>query len=112
MIQGFDNREGKIWLNGKLVEWNDSKIHVLNHGLHYASSVFEGERAYNGKIFKSEEHTQRFFEGAQTMDMEIPFTQSEILNAKKELIISNGLKDAYVRPIAVSYTHLRAHETQ
>ena len=100
MIQGFDNREGKIWLNGKLVEWNDSKIHVLNHGLHYASSVFEGERAYNGKIFKSEEHTQRFFEGAQTMDMEIPFTQSEILNAKKELIISNGLKDAYFRPIA------------
>ena len=84
MIQGFDNREGKIWLNGKLVEWNDSKIHVLNHGLHYASSVFEGERAYNGKIFKSEEHTQRFFEGAQIMDMEIPFTQSEILNAKKQ----------------------------
>ena len=96
MIQGFDNREGKIWLNGKLVDWNDSKIHVLNHGLHYASSVFEGERAYNGKIFKSEEHTQRFFEGAKTMDMEIPFTQSEILNAKKELITSN----------AVSYTHL------
>ena len=53
VIEGFDNREGKIWLNGKLVEWNDSKIHVLNHGLHYASSVFEGERAYNGKIFKS-----------------------------------------------------------
>ena len=112
MIQGFDNREGKIWLNGKLVEWNDSKIHVLNHGLHYASSVFEGERAYNGKIFKSEEHTQRFFEGAQTMDMEIPFTQSEILNAKKELIISNGLKDAYVRPIAWRGSEMMAVSAQ
>ena len=112
MIQGFDNREGKIWLNGKLVEWNDSKIHVLNHGLHYASSVFEGERAYNGKIFKSEEHTQRFFEGAQTMDMKIPFTQSEILNAKKELIISNGLKDAYVRPIAWRGSEMMAVSAQ
>ena len=112
MIQGFDNREGKIWLNGKLVEWNDSKIHVLNHGLHYASSVFEGERAYNGKIFKSEEHTQRFFEGAKTMDMEIPFTQSEILNAKKELIISNGLKDAYVRPIAWRGSEMMAVSAQ
>ena len=112
MIQGFDNREGKIWFNGKLVEWNDSKIHVLNHGLHYASSVFEGERAYNGKIFKSEEHTQRFFEGAQTMDMEIPFTQSEILNAKKELIISNGLKDAYVRPIAWRGSEMMAVSAQ
>ena len=112
MLQGFDNREGKIWLNGKLVEWNDSKIHVLNHGLHYASSVFEGERAYNGKIFKSEEHTQRFFEGAQTMDMEIPFTQSEILNAKKELIISNGLKDAYVRPIAWRGSEMMAVSAQ
>ena len=112
MIQGFDNREGKIWLNGKLVEWNDSKIHVLNHGLHYASSVFEGERSYNGKIFKSEEHTQRFFEGAQTMDMEIPFTQSEILNAKKELIISNGLKDAYVRPIAWRGSEMMAVSAQ
>ena len=112
MIQGFDNREGKIWFNGKLVEWNDTKIHVLNHGLHYASSVFEGERAYNGKIFKSEEHTQRFFEGAQTMDMEIPFTQSEILNAKKELIISNSLKDAYVRPIAWRGSEMMAVSAQ
>ena len=112
MIQGFDNREGKIWLNGKLVEWNDSKIHVLNHGLHYASSVFEGERAYNGKIFKSEEHTQRFFEGATNYGYGNTFTQSEILNAKKELIISNGLKDAYVRPIAWRGSEMMAVSAQ
>ena len=85
MNQGFDNREGKIWLNGKLVEWNESKTHVLNHGLHYASSVFEGERAYNGKIFKSEEHTKRFFDGARVMDMKIPFLQTDILNAKDDV---------------------------
>ena len=87
MSGSYDDRDGKIWMNGKLIEWRDANVHILTHAMHYASSVFEGERAYNGKIFKSEEHTQRFFDGAQTMDMKIPFTQSEILNAKKELII-------------------------
>ena len=112
MIQGFDNREGKIWLNGKLVDWNESKTHVLNHGLHYASSVFEGERAYNGKIFKSEEHTKRFFDGARVMDMKIPFLQTDILNAKDELIKANGLENAYVRPIAWRGSEMMAVSAQ
>ena len=67
MNQSFDNRDGKIWLNGKLIDWKNANIHVLNHGLHYASSVFEGERAYKGKVFKSREHTERLFEAAKTM---------------------------------------------
>ena len=82
MDQSFDNRDGKIWLNGKLIDWKNANIHVLNHGLHYASSVFEGERAYKGKVFKSREHTERLFEAAKTMDMVIPFDIDEILLQK------------------------------
>ena len=100
MIQGFDNREGKIWLNGKLVEWNDSKIHVLNHGLHYASSVFEGERAYNGKIFKSVLHSQRLLKSAKMVDFEIPYSVDEIEKAKYDALRANKLEDAYVRAVA------------
>jgi branched-subunit amino acid aminotransferase/4-amino-4-deoxychorismate lyase len=77
----FDDRDGFIWFDGKLVPWRDAKIHVLTHGLHYASSVFEGERVYSGRIYKLAEHTARLFESARILDMEIPFTEKEIFDA-------------------------------
>ena len=87
-------------MNGKFVPWNDAKCHVITQGLHYASSVFEGERAYKGKIFKSEEHTKRLFKSAETVGIKIPYTQEEINQAKDELISKMGYQDCYVRPIA------------
>jgi len=110
--QSFDNREGKIWLNGQLIDWKKANIHVLNHGLHYASSVFEGERAYNGKVFKSKEHTERLFNAAKTMDMIIPFTLDDILHAKDELLRANNLSDAYVRPIVWRGSEMMAVSAQ
>ena len=77
-IVPFDQREGVIWFNGEFVPWKDAKVHVLTHGLHYASAVFEGERAYGGEIFKLTEHTQRLFDSAEMLDMKIPFTVAEI----------------------------------
>ena len=112
MDQSFDNREGKIWLNGQLIDWKKANIHVLNHGLHYASSVFEGERAYNGKVFKSKEHTERLFNAAKTMDMIIPFTLDDILHAKDELLRANNLSDAYVRPIVWRGSEMMAVSAQ
>ena len=112
MDQSFDNREGKIWLNGQLIDWKKANIHVLNHGLHYASSVFEGERAYNGKVFKSKEHTERLFNAAKTMDMIIPYTVDDILHAKEELLRSNSLSDAYVRPIVWRGSEMMAVSAQ
>ncbi len=108
----FDNKDGKIWFNGNLVEWNSANIHVLNHGLHYASSVFEGERAYNGKIFKSKDHTLRLFNAAEVMDMKIPFTVEEIIKAKDDLIISNSLSNAYVRPVVWRGSEMMAVSAQ
>ncbi|MDA9864991.1 branched-chain amino acid aminotransferase [Pelagibacterales bacterium] len=95
----FDNRDGLIWMNGEFIAWNDAKCHVITQGMHYASSVFEGERAYKGKIFKSEEHTNRLFKSANTLGMEIPFTERQINDAKDELIQKMELHDCYVRPI-------------
>ena len=112
MDQSFDNREGKIWLNGQLIDWKKANIHVLNHGLHYASAVFEGERAYNGKVFKSKEHTERLFNAAKTMDMIIPFTLDDILHAKDELLRANSLSDAYVRPIVWRGSEMMAVSAQ
>ena len=100
MLKNFENRDGWIWYDGKFVEWNNAKTHVISQGLHYASAVFEGERAYNGKIFKSEEHTKRFFKSAQTVGIKIPFTENEINNAKDKLVIKMNYKDCYVRPFA------------
>ena len=80
----FDNREGYIWYNGNIVDWRTANVHVLNHGLHYASCVFEGERAYNGKIFETEQHTARLFKSAESLDMKIPFTKEEVLAAISE----------------------------
>ncbi|MGE0240381.1 MAG: branched-chain amino acid aminotransferase [Parvibaculaceae bacterium] len=99
-IVPFDQREGVIWMNGEFVPWKDAKIHVLSHGLHYGSGVFEGERAYGGEIFKLTEHTQRLFDSAEILDMKIPYTVAEIDAACRETLKRQGFADAYVRPIA------------
>ena len=96
----FDKLGGHIWFNGEFVPWADAHIHVLTHGLHYASAVFEGERAYEGKIFKLEEHTERLFHSADVLGFKIPFTQDEINRACNEEVARQGLRNAYVRPIA------------
>lgn len=96
----FHDRDGFIWFDGKLVPWREATLHVLSHGLHYASAVFEGERAYGGEIFKLREHTLRLFEGARTLDFEIPYTVEEIDAACRETVKANNLVDCYVRPIA------------
>ncbi len=99
-MAGYDDRDGFIWMDGKLVEWRDAKVHILSHALHYASAVFEGERCYNGKIFKSTEHSERLLQSGQLLDMPIPYTAAQIDAAKAEVLAANGLTDAYVRAIA------------
>jgi branched-chain amino acid aminotransferase len=96
----YDQREGFIWLNGKLVPWNDATLHVLTHGLHYASAVFEGMRAYDGEIFKLTEHDQRLHDSAKIMDFAIPYSVAELDKAAREVLRANNLTDAYIRPIA------------
>lgn len=96
----FDQRDGYIWMNGKLVEWKDAKLHVLSHGLHYGSCVFEGERAYGGVIFKSREHSERFHNSARLLDFDIPYSVDEIEAAKKLVVEKNGMQSCYVRPVA------------
>ena len=95
----YDKRTGKIWYNSEMVNWKDARVHILNHGLHYASCVFEGERVYNGEIFKLEEHTQRLFYSAKRMGIQIPYTEKEINNACKEIILIQKVNDGYVRPV-------------
>ena len=95
----YDKRSGKIWFNGKTVEWADANIHILNHGLHYASCVFEGERVYEGEIFKLEEHTERLFYSAKRMGIIVPYTQAEINEACKNIINIQKVQNGYVRPI-------------
>lgn len=108
----FDDRDGAIWFNGKMIPWREAKVHVLTHGLHYASSVFEGERAYGGQIFKSDEHTTRFFRSAELMGFDIPFTHSEINAAKDAVVKANGHPDAYVRPVAFRGSEMMAVSAQ
>jgi hypothetical protein len=96
----FDQLEGEIWFNGEFVPWKDAKIHVLTHGLHYASAVFEGERAYGGEIFKLTEHTERLHRSADILGFKIPYSVAEIDQACVELLARQGFEDAYVRPIA------------
>ena len=96
----FDDRDGWIWLDGRFVPWREAKVHVLTHGLHYASSVFEGERMYGGEIFELTAHTERLFKSAEILDFRIPYTVSEIDEACKATCEKNGLTDCYVRPIA------------
>ena len=99
-MAGYDDRDGKIWMDGQLVDWRDANVHILTHALHYASSVFEGERAYNGKIFKSVEHSERLLKSGEMLDMPIPYTVEEIEAAKKAVLDANGLTDAYIRVVA------------
>ncbi|MEL7273443.1 MAG: branched-chain amino acid aminotransferase [Pseudomonadota bacterium] len=96
----FDQLEGDIWYNGEFVKWADAQVHVLTHGLHYASSVFEGQRAYGGEIFELTKHTQRLHKSAELLGFEIPYSVEEIDNACKETLKRMGLKNAYLRPIA------------
>jgi branched-chain amino acid aminotransferase len=99
-LMPYDDRDGFIWFNGELVPWRDAKLHMLSHGLHYASAVFEGERAYGGKIFKLTEHSQRLYDGAKTLDFDIPYSVAEIDEACRQTVKANNLVDCYVRPIA------------
>ncbi|MEL6365106.1 MAG: branched-chain amino acid aminotransferase [Pseudomonadota bacterium] len=112
MVPAFDDRDGLIWKNGELVDWRDAKVHVLNHGLHYASAVFEGERAYNRVIFKLHEHTERLFASARSLSFEIPYTVEEIDAACDQVVRENGLVDAYVRPIAWRGSEMMAVSAQ
>ena len=96
----FDKRSGKIWYNNELIEWQDAKCHVISHGLHYASLVFEGERVYDGEIFKLEEHTDRLFYSANRLDMKIPYTKKEFNEATKKIVSVQNIKNGYVRPFA------------
>ena len=105
--QSYDRLQGVIWYDGKLVPWEQANLHVLSHGLHYASAVFEGERAYGGHIFKSKEHAERLKRSAEILDFEIPYSVDEIVAAKKLVVDKNGRKEAYVRPA----DHLRARES-
>lgn len=100
MDGAYDDRDGKIWMDGQLLDWRNAKVHVLTHALHYASSVFEGERCYNGKIFKDREHAERLHFSANCLDFQIPYTVDELIAAKAETLQANGLTDAYVRAFA------------
>ena len=96
----FSDRDGLIWIDGKILPWRDAKVHILTHGLHYASAVFEGERCYSGNIFKSQEHSERLVRSADLIDMKMTMTVDQINQAKEEILEANKLKDAYLRPVA------------
>ena len=96
----FDNRDGWLWLDGSLVPWRDARLHVLSHGLHYASAVFEGERAYAGNIFRLRDHTDRLINSGRILSFEIPYSAEQIDAASDAVLKANGLTDGYVRPIA------------
>ncbi len=111
-ILPFDDRDGQIWWDGKLTPWRDVRPHVLTHGLHYASAVFEGERAYAGNIFKLREHTERLISSGRILGFEIPYSADEIDAACKQVLAANGLTDAYVRPIAYRGSEMLAVSAQ
>ena len=96
----YHDRDGFIWFDGKLTPWRDANVHVLTHGLHYASAVFEGERLYGGEIFKLREHTLRLIESGRMLDFEIPYSEDEIDAACRLAVTANNLTDGYIRPIA------------
>jgi branched-chain amino acid aminotransferase len=111
-IMPFDDRDGWIWMDGQIIPWREAKVHVLTHGLHYASSVFEGERMYGGEIYKLQEHTERLFASARELDFEIPYTIEQINQACRDICARNGLTDAYVRPVAWRGTEMMAVSAQ
>ena len=94
----YDQRSGKIWFNNELCEWQDARVHIISHGMHYASLVFEGLRVYNKKIFKLKEHTERLFNSAKILDMKIPYSFDEIIEATKKLVSNQGIENGYIRP--------------
>ena len=108
----YDKRDGKIWYNKALVDWGDVKIHVLNHGLHYASCVFEGLRVYDGEIFKLEEHTSRFFHSAKRMGFDIPYSEDEINKSSREIVKVQKVQNGYVRPVAWRGSEMMAISAQ
>ena len=108
----YDKRSGKIWYNDQLVDWSDVKLHVLSHGLHYASCVFEGERVYDGSIFKLEEHTSRFFHSARRMGFEIPYSEEQINIASNKIIATQNVENGYVRPVAWRGSEMMAISAQ
>ena len=108
----FDLRDGSLWYDGKLVPWKDAKTHVLTHGLHYASCVFEGERIYSGRIYKLAEHTHRLFESARILGMKIPYTEDEISAACMEAAKAQDIVDGYVRPVVFRGSEMMAVSAQ
>ena len=108
----YDKRSGKIWFNGDLVDWKDARVHLLNHGLHYASCVFEGVRVYDGEIFKLEEHTDRLFHSAKRMGIVMPYTPKDINKASKEIIVVQKIQNGYVRPVAWRGSEMMAISAQ
>ena len=99
-MAGYDDRDGSIWMDGKLIDWRDARVHVLTHAMHYASAVFEGERAYGGRIFRSRAHSERLHYSARELGFEIPWSVDAIEAAKQQVLQANGLSDAYVRALA------------
>ncbi|MEM0948353.1 MAG: branched-chain amino acid aminotransferase [Pseudomonadota bacterium] len=100
MAGAYDDRDGMIWMDGSLMPWRDANVHILTHAMHYASSVFEGERAYSGKIFEGVKHSERLHQSGEMLDMQIPWTVEQIEEAKYATLKANGLEDAYVRVVA------------
>lgn len=108
----FDDRDGYIWMNGSMLAWREAKVHVLTHGLHYASSVFEGERAYGGKIFKDRAHSERFHRSAELLGFTIPYSVDALIAAKAEVLKANHVVDGYVRPVAFRGSEMMAIAAQ
>jgi branched-chain amino acid aminotransferase len=111
-LLSFDDRDGFIWIDGKMVEWRNAKTHVLTHGLHYGSSVFEGERAYGGKIFKNREHTERFHRSAELLGFKIPYSVDALIDAKAEVMKANNIVNGYLRPVAWRGSEMMAISAQ
>lgn len=108
----FDDRDGFIWYNGKMLPWRDSKVHVLNHGLHYASCVFEGERVYNGKVFELTRHNERLHRSAELLGFKIPYTVEQLDRITKEVVTKNNVENGYVRPVAFRGSEMMAVSAQ
>ena len=108
----YDKRSGKIWYNNELVDWQEVKLHVLSHGLHYGSCVFEGLRVYDGEIFKLEEHTDRFFYSAKRMDIKIPYSKDEINQAAKKIVSVQNVQNGYIRPFTWRGSEMMAVSAQ
>ncbi|HTI87668.1 MAG TPA: branched-chain amino acid aminotransferase [Alphaproteobacteria bacterium] len=111
-IQPFDDRDGVLWYDGHMVPWRDAKVHVLTHGLHYASCVFEGERVYEGRIFKHKEHTARLFKSAEVLGFTIPYAQAEIERVCDEVVKAHNIVNGYVRPVAWRGSEMMAVSAQ